>query len=277
MIVKPTIIDNAKYRALRSALGPTAMEVLIALWGHVENASGSNPDNILDDAEEIAHICRYRGNAKRLKDALLFKPDGCDSGVLCKTKTAGILNVHGWMDQNAAMVQRRNAGKKGGRPCNRTETGGGGSGYGSGYGSGLNGEKAERNRREGKGGEGNNPPNPLVWEWVREFLVELQKTEKFPALTIEVLLDVVRGYPKADLVNSWRGIVLEASAMPGNVVSAPVPWLRKAISRVEVENLKKIKRPVDSVDGETKPWTPDERNVLPPGFVPASLRKKEEA
>lgn len=117
MIVKRDILDHDKYRALRFALGgPIALECLIALWRHAEMASGTHPDLILDDAEEVAFICRYRGNATRLKEALLSAPPGRENGFLVKSEVPGMLRIYGWAEQNQVLLSRRNNGKLGGRP-----------------------------------------------------------------------------------------------------------------------------------------------------------------
>ena len=125
MIVQPDILRHGKYRTLRAALGgPVALEVLLALWSHVQTSSSRNPDLILDDAEELALICGYRGNARRLKEALMYVPTGYTNGFIVKSEVEGMLRVYAWSEINKELLTRRENGKRGGRPThNRTETG----------------------------------------------------------------------------------------------------------------------------------------------------------
>jgi len=125
VIVQPDILKHGKYRTLRASIGgPVALEVLLALWGHVQTSSSRKPDLILDDAEEIALICGYRGNAKRLKDALMYVPPGYTNGFLVQSEVPGMLQVYAWAEMNKELLTRRENGKRGGRPThNRTETG----------------------------------------------------------------------------------------------------------------------------------------------------------
>jgi hypothetical protein len=124
VIVQPDILKHGKYRTLRASLGgPVALEVLLALWSHVQTSSSRNPDLILDDAEEIALICGYRGNAKRLKDALMYVPTGYTHGFLVQSEVVGMVRVYAWTDINRELIKRRENGKLGGRPRgNRSET-----------------------------------------------------------------------------------------------------------------------------------------------------------
>ena len=94
-------------------------------------------------------------------------------------------------------------------------------------------EQGAGSREQGAG----TPPTPKGDEggsWEEDFLGKLRKTGKMPALTLEGLLLVMRGFPKAKLAERCGEIVVELEQMPGSAVGSPMQWLRAAMSRLEV-------------------------------------------
>jgi hypothetical protein len=251
---------------LREAIGPCAAEVLIALWSHCQNASGENYDLVLDDANELAYICGVsKSRATRLKEALMAVPMGCNAGFLKKSEVAGMLRVHKWNEHNASLIQRRTAGKRGGRPPktgeNRSETGQKPDGYAP-VNRTETGVKPDRNRLE-ESRVDINPPTPLDTHRGDEAHGILERSVNLRGLSWERDLRIRQNRADiTDWLQVYRVLADLADDYAGGL-DQPAVWLRKMVVTWDP---KKIKSPAVVVESTTKAWRRDDREVLPPGM-----------
>ena len=74
-------------------------------------------------------------------------------------------------------------------------------------------------------------------EGVKSAFEGLRATGKFAELNVEHVHKVMREFPKANLAEKWKDIALDATSVAGKIDNG-MPWLRKAVSRLEVRNLK---------------------------------------
>lgn len=269
MIIKPGILDDTKYQMLRSALGgPVALEVLVSLWGRVEVASGDHADLILDDAETIACICKYKGSPRKLKEALMAVPFGHEAGFLEKSEVSGMLKVHGWAEKNAGLMQRRLVGKLGGRPPkpekNRNKT--------DRLSPGITGEEPERNRVELSRVDIKSPLPPLPNSGDEAHGI-LEQSEPFGEVTWEQDLTIRKC--RSD-VSDWSEVyrkALEIVGLKSTWPRDPALWLRRFVINW---GMRKEDGAAEKPETQTVAWTgPSDLEVLPPGFKPASKKKTE--
>jgi hypothetical protein len=109
--------------------------------------------------------------------------------------------------------------------------------------------KEEREREESSGGAGTeesdfDDPDPLM-----VVLRGLKVTGKLPELKHEHLVLVAREYPQAKIHTNWEEIAAEARGVVGTI-GATLPWLRKAVSRLEVRQIQVA--PAPAVGAEEK-------------------------
>lgn len=107
MIVGTDFLGHFKTKMLRVMLDEKAPLYVLSLWAYCQN---QHTDEVPADAVELAAICDYVGDPLILKDALL-RARFLENGV-----GEGRLRVHGWMEKNAQLIQKWNAGKTGKRP-----------------------------------------------------------------------------------------------------------------------------------------------------------------
>lgn len=74
-----------------------------------------------------------------------------------------------------------------------------------------------------------------------QFFRALVLTDKVPSLMYDHVVRVAHEYPEAHLEQeeNWRQIVEEALGIAGTVGTA-LPWLRKAVSRLEGRNVQDV-------------------------------------
>jgi hypothetical protein len=106
--------------------------------------------------------------------------------------------------------------------------------------------KEEREREGGDQVEAGEPdfddPDPLM-----VVLRGLKSTGKFPELKHEHLVMVNREFPKADLTRNGEEIAAEARGVVG-MIGATLPWLRKAVSRLEVRQMQLVPAGASAVE-----------------------------
>lgn len=107
MIVEPDFLTHWKTQMLIEELGDKAAPLcVIALWAHCQQRRSSTFHNMAPNA--LKAICRYEGEASRLRSAL----ERC--GFLEVRGEAVI--VHEWAETNAKLIANWENGMKGGRP-----------------------------------------------------------------------------------------------------------------------------------------------------------------
>jgi len=110
--VDPGLPDDPKYRRLKKRLADTsALEVLIRLWGHCQQANRGHCWRGAD-AEYVEDVCRWEGPPGKLFNLLLE--------LLWIEQDGDTIRIHDWDQYNAGLISNwRNGKKSKGRPKNK--------------------------------------------------------------------------------------------------------------------------------------------------------------
>lgn len=104
MIVTTDFLDHWKTLKLAGLLGPTGPMFLLRFWGYCQQRR-TDKHNIT--AKDLASVCRYRGDEKKLWNGLI------EAGFA--ELKGNTLIAHDWKDHNRSLIVSWENGRKGGR------------------------------------------------------------------------------------------------------------------------------------------------------------------
>lgn len=113
MLIDPNLEQNAKYKALRKAVGVEALYVLLRLWGHCQDRQrGANWGKV--GPKYVEAVCDWSGEEGKLFEALTT-PIFEGKKPFLEVKKGAVV-VHDWAQVNKALIAAWKNGGRGGRP-----------------------------------------------------------------------------------------------------------------------------------------------------------------